>query len=526
MSTANGIATSLEALLLAAIKRRIIDPAAASRIAAYARNTSLDNATAVRTWVTAESGLAPRLAEQLTELLPKPEEEQLGGYRLLAHLADGGMGRAWIATGDNTNMVVIKTQHARLMGNHEEMKQRFMREAKIMRSLDHPHVVRCLDAGDNGKNPPTLFMALEFVDSGDLKDLIQAHGRLSEALTVSIIRQIALALEMAAQQKLIHRDIKPANIFVGSTGFAKLADFGVARSTSQDRTALTMQGAVVGSPHYMAPEQIMGDPDIDGSIDIYALGTVAYACLSGDVPFTGSVQDVLHAHCTKDRPDITGVVQTVSEDTANLIRTAMAIEKKNRYATPKLLADDCARILEKLGHAANEIVGLPKIGPTEDATPTLNLIGGGGDGTDVTMAAVPGGAFNRSDETGLTIAGGIPGDGSDTDATMVANLGTGADESAVLTAVANPSFDTNWQEQSSLISLAPDDRFEGSIAHALAAPWIALVPTDGSQPHSIHLYAQPVRLLGKLLFTASAGRKHPTPVKRRKSPSALSSSST
>ena len=347
------IPSFIAALIEAGRKRRILTRAQAERLADYALSKNLTDTNALRIWLASADGLHPDLARKLAAALPPVNQLPFGDYMPLAHLAEGGMGSVWLAVKKGSEeLIVIKTikaatGHQVTEAQINDALKRFEREAKITRQLQHPNVVRCLDNGIADQQ--TLFLALEYVDSGDLRDLVDAKGGLTEALGLAILYQVADGLAEADRLKLVHRDIKPPNIFVASNGQAKLADFGIARSTETNRTMLTMEGAIVGSPMYMSPEQILTDPTLDVRSDIYALGAVLYFCLAAEPPYNGKLQEILHQHCTAAIPDIRTKRPKISGATHELISKAMAKDRSKRFQTPVELRTAIGNALTSLG---------------------------------------------------------------------------------------------------------------------------------------------------------------------------------
>ena len=232
----------------------------------------------------------------------------------------------------------------------------------------HDGPIRAVGNYDLRLQPTRPFMVLEYVDAGDLRDLVEKRGGLSEALALAIMHQVAEGLCEAHRVHLVHRDIKPPNIFVASDGRAKLADFGIARSTDVNRPALTMQGAIVGSPMYMSPEQVLSDSTLDIRSDIYALGAVLYFCLVCDPPYAGKLQEILHQHCTAPVPDVRSKRPNIGDKTQAIINRAMAKDRNNRYADPSEMRD---ALLTRLG----ELGALPG-GHVDESTAKGDLSGG------------------------------------------------------------------------------------------------------------------------------------------------------
>ncbi len=361
----------LAGLVQAAQKRRLLGQLPAQRLADYASSHGIREAQALRTWLTSGDGLAPELGKKLLALLPKADMGRFGHYLPLAHLADGGMGSVWLAHREGTeDLVVVKTMKASAAQGVDaskgtELLRRFERETSITRQLSHPNVVRCLDAGV--ADAQTTFMVLEYVDAGDLRDLVDAKGGLSEGLALAILYQVVDGLAEAHRLKLIHRDIKPPNIFVSSEGRAKLADFGIARSTESNRTMLTMEGAIVGSPQYMSPEQIITDPSLDIRSDIYALGCVLYFCLTAEAPYKGKLQEILHQHCTAAIPDPRQKRARLGEGVVGIITKAMAKDRGQRYQDPAEMRDAILAVMKGLGLHAGA--------PSEESTALRDFSG-------------------------------------------------------------------------------------------------------------------------------------------------------
>ncbi len=453
--------TLLTALVEAGRKRRILTRTQAERLTDYANSKSISDPTALRAWLGAADGLHPDLARKLTAVLPPPDQAGLGPYLPLAHLADGGMGSVWLAGRDGTGeLVVVKTIKPAqgTSGTHaEDAIRRFEREAKITRQLAHPNVVRCLDAGVTDQR--VMYLVLEYVDSGDLRDLVDAKGGLTEALALAILYQVADGLAEAHRLKLIHRDIKPPNIFVASNGTAKLADFGIARSTESNRTMLTMEGAIVGSPLYMSPEQILTDPTLDIRSDIYALGAVLYFCLAAEAPYGGKLQEILHQHCTAAVPDIRTKRPKVSSATHAIVAKAMAKDRSKRFQTPEELRSAIGDALKSLGMQPGQ--------PNDESTALRDFSEGTARAVARDIATLT--ADLRS-QAGLdeiaTIAEPGRGSASADQATMAADLNAGADQATMAadlnlgaeqaTMVANLNLQDPQAERAGLATITVD----------------------------------------------------------------------
>lgn len=209
-----------------------------------------------------------------------------GRYTVLKVISRGGLSRVYLAlpAGSKEPVAIKILLEDDDIDNHAELISRFHREAATLSRLSHPNTVRVLD---HGKDPGFHWLVMEFVADTTLQQRLR-EGALSPAQAVEVIEQVCCSLEEAHQLGLIHRDLKPTNIFVSTRAQegvrVKLMDFGIAKDI-EDCTGVTRQGALVGTPGYMAPEQVMGDT-VDARTDVYALGVLLYRMLLGRTPFS------------------------------------------------------------------------------------------------------------------------------------------------------------------------------------------------------------------------------------------------
>jgi serine/threonine protein kinase len=210
-------------------------------------------------------------------------------YRIVRLIGEGGMGAVY--EGENVRIrrkVAIKLLHGGIAAN-AEMVQRFEREAQVAGTVGNDHILEILDLGalPNGDR----YMVMEYLDGETLTDRIKVRGRLEPADAVAIVKQVLTGLEAAHGAGIVHRDLKPDNIFVlrakaGLRDFVKIIDFGISKFTEHGTsTRMTRTGALMGTPHYMAPEQATGSAEIDTRTDIYAVGIILYETVTGRVPF-------------------------------------------------------------------------------------------------------------------------------------------------------------------------------------------------------------------------------------------------
>jgi serine/threonine protein kinase len=218
--------------------------------------------------------------------------QTIGEFELGELLGTGTVGNAYRArhreSGQPAVIKLLQT-HAAI---EPEVQRRFVREVAITEKLNHPNIVRHYDCG---LCDDQIYFAMELVDCGTLKDVLRRRGRLPWGEAVECAIQICAALEYAHQLGIIHRDLKPANLFLAHDGRVKVGDFGLARDLNNTR--LTLDGQTVGTCRYMPPEQITGQADLTGAVDLYALGCMLYEMLVGRTPFNGStIVEVFEAH--------------------------------------------------------------------------------------------------------------------------------------------------------------------------------------------------------------------------------------
>ncbi|HEX3865141.1 MAG TPA: protein kinase, partial [Gemmatimonadaceae bacterium] len=210
----------------------------------------------------------------------EPGQTLAGRYEIKTILGVGGMGMVYKASDRELGEIVaVKTLKPDLVDQDSTALDRFKTEIKLARKIAHRNVVRTYDLGETGG---VYFITMEFVEGKSLKDLIDSRGRLPASVVLPIAKQLCRALEVAHDEGVIHRDIKPQNMVVQPDGVLKVMDFGIAR-LAQKPTGHTQAGIVVGTPGYMAPEQLLGDP-LDARADLYAAGAVLYECLTGRLP--------------------------------------------------------------------------------------------------------------------------------------------------------------------------------------------------------------------------------------------------
>ena len=272
-----------------------------------------------------------------------------GRYQLEKRLGRGAMGQVYLARDQNlvTRRVAVKTIRPDILDDEDlqegEAIARFEREARAAASISHPNII---DVTDFGKSPDgVFFLVMEYVEGESLYQLLRREGTLNTQRTAAFLRQIVAGVEAAHDQGVLHRDLKPANIFImqqrrrsGSTddGFVKVGDFGLAKIVHSDRSE-TVSGpasrGVIGTPEYMAPEQMQQGVTLDARADIYALGTIAYHMLGGRPPFTGDVTQLIGQKLIQEAPPLATLRSDISSEVERAVMHALAREATRRPAS-------------------------------------------------------------------------------------------------------------------------------------------------------------------------------------------------
>lgn len=291
-------------------------------------------------------------------------------YRLLKMLGAGGMGAVYLAENVTIGkLVAIKI----LIETDPELARRMMREARTASRIRHENVVDVLDFGISDDGLP--FLVMEYIEGEDLAALIKREAPLSWPVAADIMRQVCGALQAAHANHIVHRDMKPANCLITrrsqSPRFVKVLDFGIAKSTSDDRasTALTQDGSIIGTPVYMSPEQAMAEP-LDARSDIYSMGVMMFEMLSGSPPFTATnPMGVLTKHITQAPPRLSERVPNVDPAIERVVMRCLEKERERRYPTAQALLDALVEV---------DARSQPAVGPPPAARfrfPTFALLG-------------------------------------------------------------------------------------------------------------------------------------------------------
>src|SRR6185369_9311234 len=276
-------------------------------------------------------------------------DSHIGPYRILHKLGEGGMGVVYAAEDERLRRAVaIKT--IRDAGD-SSARERFFREARAAASLSHPNVCQLFDIGDESGRP---FLVMELLDGEPLAERLK-RGALPLNDAVQITLSILTALDALHARGFIHRDLKPSNVFMTASG-VKLLDFGLARELQPsilepndttlrqgEKTPLTLSGMIIGTPRYMAPEQLLGSP-ADGRTDLFAVGAVLYEMLTGSAPFTDeNVMKLYHAICYEAAPNLAGSAAIAALN--RIVHRAMSKRPEDRYQTAGAMAGDLREVM-------------------------------------------------------------------------------------------------------------------------------------------------------------------------------------
>jgi len=261
-------------------------------------------------------------------------------YKIKELIGGGGMSNVYLAHDMILNRdVAIKILRYDFT-NEDELHRRFQREALSATSLTHPNIVSIYDVGDDGD---LHYIVMEYVQGKTLKQYIQEFAPISPARSVHIMKQLTSAIANAHENHIIHRDIKPQNILMDAEGNVKITDFGIAMTLSA--TSFTQTNSVLGTVHYLSPEQARGGTATNKS-DIYALGIVLYELLTGELPFSGeSAVSIALKHLQSETPSVRAFDATIPQSLENVVLKATAKDSSHRYSTVEEMQSDLETVL-------------------------------------------------------------------------------------------------------------------------------------------------------------------------------------
>jgi serine/threonine protein kinase len=276
--------------------------------------------------------------------------KRIGRYEIRERVGTGGMARVFKVRDTNLDrMVAVKILHDHLTTD-PTFKERFEREAKLVAAMNHPNIVQIYDYDTvNFDGQLISYMVMPLIPGKSLKDVLEEHAQRNEHMEYSqllgVMVNLTDALAYAHARGMVHRDVKPGNIMFDERGQAILMDFGIAKL--KEGVQLTQEGATIGTPTYLSPEQAVGSP-VDARSDLYALGVILYEMLSGAPPYEdeNSVSIILK-HLNAPIPSISQAMSVNDPDLDDVIFKALAKEPDNRYQTAEAFAEDLKRVLSK-----------------------------------------------------------------------------------------------------------------------------------------------------------------------------------
>jgi serine/threonine protein kinase len=293
----------------------------------------------------------------------------LGDYRILRQLGQGGMGQVFLAEQISLKRKVALKLLRPETANDPTALARFQKEAEAVARVTHANIVQVYQIGDFGG---LVFMALEYVEGRNLREYLARKGPPDALLTLSIMRQVASALQRAGELGLVHRDIKPENILLTRKGEVKVADFGLVRCLSDETPglSLTQSGITMGTPLYMSPEQVEGKA-LDCRSDFYSFGVTCYHMLAGQPPFVGeNAFEVAFKHVRSEPVPLEQLRPDLPEGLCGLIKKMMAKDPAARPQSGRELLRDIVKVREGLSGVT---AGIPSHGATVELVPASEL---------------------------------------------------------------------------------------------------------------------------------------------------------
>lgn len=264
----------------------------------------------------------------------------VGRYRLEAKIGEGGMGSVYVAHDKELDRKVAVKLLAPTYVTDKDVVERFEREARLTARLDHPNIVPVYDVGRHEGRP---FIVMKKLEGQSLAGVLRERGGFTRDETVKLFRQLAAGVDFIHGQGFIHRDIKAGNIMVGSDGQATILDFGILRP-QRGQEALTRTGMVMGTPHYMAPEQAQGAKNIDHRVDLYALAVVIFECLTGTLPFEAESElRLIQMQAHQPPPDLLERAPWIPKAVAEVMTRALSKSPEERFPS----ASELVSALEK-----------------------------------------------------------------------------------------------------------------------------------------------------------------------------------
>ena len=327
-----------------AIEGRLITPDQFDAAMDKARTIGKPLAEVLVTDALLDAATADRLTKALKRILrderAKSEggvlmKKQIGGYKLVRRIGEGGMGEVYLAEQLTMHRTVaLKILHAK-WADDEEFRKRFLLEARAVGKLSHQNLIQVFDVG---KYQGLYYFSMEFIDGVTVDDLIRHEGSLGVEKVIDITLQVCEALTYLSTHGIVHRDIKPANIMMTKDGIVKLGDFGFIQSGYD--AELMQEGSTIGTPDYISPEQARGERNLDVRSDIYSLGASLFHMLAGRTLYSGSCSKVMRDHIEANPPDLRKLSPNLPQGLVRIIERMIAKLPMDRHQSPAEIAKE------------------------------------------------------------------------------------------------------------------------------------------------------------------------------------------
>jgi eukaryotic-like serine/threonine-protein kinase len=297
-----------------------------------------------------------------------PPGTRIGVYEIVSSIGAGGMGVIYRARDVRLNRDVALKMLPEAAVTNPDAVARFRFEAQAASALNHPHILTIYDIGETSDATPRRFIAMEYIAGETLRARIARRGEPAE--TLDLLIQIAEGLAKAHEAEIVHRDLKPDNIMITLDGYAKILDFGLAKladvgrigpDSSTPTAPSTRPGVLVGTPHYMSPEQLKG-AEIDQRSDIFAFGAVAYEALSGQRAFNGTlITELVHQITAVDPPPMRTIDERVPPELQRVVSRCLAKDVDARYASMRDVVADLKRVRERMRETTRRLPRLTQL---------------------------------------------------------------------------------------------------------------------------------------------------------------------
>ncbi|HHN46917.1 MAG TPA: serine/threonine protein kinase [Planctomycetes bacterium] len=286
----------------------------------------------------------PRKVKARTTVMTRVirEGDVIGGYRVEKLIGQGGMSKIYLAQQVSLERPVAVKILPPYLAEEAKLINRFLKEARALAALDHPNIVQILDLG---RARSQFYMAMQYIKGETVSEILAKRGKFEPVEAARVVKNVASALAYAHERDILHRDIKPGNIMVTQDGFVKLLDFGLTKSI-QSTTNLTTEGMVIGTVHYMSPEQAAGEK-LDLRSDLYSLGTTWYEMVAGRPPFEGdNPWSILLKHRNEPAENVRVHNRRVPRKMAKIIMKLLEKDKNRRYYS----GADLVQAIERAGY--------------------------------------------------------------------------------------------------------------------------------------------------------------------------------